>query len=79
VALTEALYLDLLSQGHDKIGVTLVMPGMVQSKIMHPEKTAPAALDGEIAARQKNQTLGALEALMRAGVEGGLPTSELAR
>ena len=79
VALTEALYLDLLSQGIDRIGVTLVMPGMVQSKIMQPEKTTPDALNAEIAAREANPTLGALEALMRAGVDAGLPTEELAR
>lgn len=79
VALTEALYLDLIAQGHAHIGVTLVMPGMVQSKIMHPEKTTPTGLEQEIAAREANPTLGALEALMRAGVDGGLPTEELAR
>lgn len=79
VALTEALYLDLASEGISTIGVTLVMPGMVQSNIMHPEKTGPAALQSELAARQDTPTLGALETLMRAGVDAGLPAPELAK
>lgn len=78
VALTEALYLDLQAEGIDTIGVTLVMPGMVQSKIMHPEKTGPAALQGELAARHDNATLKALEMLMRGGVDAGLPAATLA-
>ncbi len=78
VALTEALYLDLASQGIANIGVTLVMPGMVQSNIMYPEKTGPSALQAELCERQNNPVLGALEALMRTGVDGGLPAADLA-
>jgi NADP-dependent 3-hydroxy acid dehydrogenase YdfG len=78
VALTEALYLDLQAQGIANVGVTLVMPGMVQSKIMYPEKTGPAALQGELAARHDNATLKALETLMRGGVDAGLPAATLA-
>lgn len=79
VALTEALYLDLRAEGIDTIGVTLVMPGMVRSQIMRPEKTTPGPLGSEIAARGANRTLGALEAMMRAGVDSGLPAEALAR
>lgn len=78
VALSEALYLDLAAQGVPNIGVTLVMPGVVQSKIMFPEKTGPAALQGELTTRLGNPTLGALEQMMRAGVDAGLPADALA-
>ena len=78
VALSEALYLDLAAQSVPNIGVTLVMPGVVQSKIMFPEKTGPTALQGELEARQANTTLRNLEAGMRAGVDGGLPARDLA-
>lgn len=78
VALSEALYLDLAAQQVPNIGVTLVMPGVVQSRIMFPEKTGPAALQDELTARQGNVALRNLEAGMRAGVDGGLPASALA-
>jgi NAD(P)-dependent dehydrogenase (short-subunit alcohol dehydrogenase family) len=78
VALTEALYLDLAAEGICTIGVTLVMPGVVQSKIMFPEKTGPEALQGELGARLQNRTLGALEHFMRGAVDGGLPADDLA-
>ena len=78
VALSEALYLDLQSQGVPNIGVTLVMPGVVQSAIMFPEKTGPEALRDELAARLGNATLGAVENLMRQAVETGLPADEMA-
>lgn len=78
VALTEALYLDLLTQRIDHVGVTIVMPGVVQSQIMVPEKTGAAALRDQLKARRDNPVLAALEAVMRAGVEAGLPRGELA-
>ncbi len=78
VALTEALYLDLAAQGVANIGVTLVMPGVVQSRIMFPEKTSPPALGEALAARTKNPTLDALERMMRGAVDGGLPAADLA-
>jgi NAD(P)-dependent dehydrogenase (short-subunit alcohol dehydrogenase family) len=78
VALTEALWLDLAAQGVPNIGATVVMPGVVQSRIMFPEKTGPQALQGELAARKANPTLNALEAFMRQAVDTGLPASGLA-
>ena len=78
VALSEALYLDLAAQQVPNIGVTLVMPGVVQSGIMFPEKTGPAALQTELVARHANTPLRNLEAGMRAGVDSGLPASALA-
>lgn len=78
VALTEALYLDLLTQRIPNVGVTIVMPGVVQSRIMFPEKTGLDALQAELNARQGNAVLAALEATMRAGVDAGLPVAELA-
>ena len=78
VALSEALYLDLAAQQVPNIGVTLVMPGVVQSGIMFPEKTGPAALKAELETRHANTPLRNLEAGMRAGVDGGLPAAALA-
>jgi len=78
VALTEALWLDLATQGVPNVGATVVMPGVVQSRIMYPEKTGPAALQGELAARKANPMLNAVEAFMRQAVDAGLPASGLA-
>jgi NAD(P)-dependent dehydrogenase (short-subunit alcohol dehydrogenase family) len=78
VALSEALYLDLATQGVTNIGVTIVMPGVVQSMIMFPEKTGPSALQGELCARKSNPALDALERFMRDAVNSGLPASQLA-
>lgn len=78
LALTEALYLDLKAQGVRNIGVTVVMPGVIQSKIMFPEKTGPSALQGELKARLGNPALGALEEMMRHAVDTGLPADALA-
>lgn len=77
VALTEALYLDLLTQRVPNVGVTIVMPGVVQSNIMFPEKTGLESIQGELKARQDNPVLAALEATMRAGVDAGLPVTAL--
>lgn len=78
LALTDALYLDLLSQGHHQIGVTTVMPGVIQSKIMFPEKTGPKGLQAELGARLNNPVLGAIEGFMRQAVDAGLPAADLA-
>lgn len=78
VALNEALWLDLQTQGVPNIGVTIVMPGVVQSKIMFPEKTS-GALEGEVTARLANPVLAAVEAGMRDQVDNGLPRSELVK
>lgn len=78
LALTEALYLDLLAQGIDNIGVTIVMPGVIQSRVMFPEKTGPAALQAELNSRFENPTLKSLEHFMRNAVANGLPADELA-
>ncbi|MCB1683337.1 MAG: SDR family NAD(P)-dependent oxidoreductase [Pseudomonadales bacterium] len=78
VALTEALYLDLATEGIDNIGVTIVMPGMSRSDIMNPEKTGPAALREALDARLQNRNLRAIEEMMRSGVKEGLPAEDLA-
>jgi len=78
LALTEALYLDLAAQGVGNIGVTVVMPGVVQSRIMFPEKTGPASLQSELSSRLENPALGALEGFMRDAVDAGLPADALA-
>jgi len=79
VALSEALWLDLATQGVANIGVTLVMPGVVQSRIMFPEKTGPQALQAELAARKGNGVLDSVEAWMRQAVDAGLPAADLAK
>jgi len=77
VALSEALYLDLGAEQIDTIGVTIVMPGAVQSQIMFPEKTGPDALQTELLGRLKNPNLDALEKYMRRAVDDGLPAKDL--
>lgn len=77
VALTEALYLDLATQLVPNIGVTIVMPGVVQSRIMFPEKTGLDTLQTELKARHENPVLAALEAGMRSAVDAGLPVTDL--
>jgi NAD(P)-dependent dehydrogenase (short-subunit alcohol dehydrogenase family) len=79
LALNEALWMDLRSQGIPNIGVTVAMPGMTQSGIMSPEKTTPDGLQGEVATRMSNPVLKALETMMQAGVAGGLPAEALAK
>lgn len=76
VALSEALYLDLQTQRVPNIGVTIVMPGVVQSRIMFPEKTG-GALGDELRARHANPVLAAVEASMRTAVDAGLPREAL--
>ncbi|GGE00594.1 hypothetical protein GCM10011529_03550 [Polymorphobacter glacialis] len=78
VALTEALYLDLATQGIANIGVTIVMPGVVQSRIMFPERTGLDILQAELKSRHNNPVMAALEAGMRGAVDAGLPVAELA-
>jgi NAD(P)-dependent dehydrogenase (short-subunit alcohol dehydrogenase family) len=78
VALSEALYLDLKSQNVAHIGVTVVMPGFVQSQIMQPEKTGPASLREKLASRLQNPALAALERGMRQGVTSGMPPVQVA-
>jgi NAD(P)-dependent dehydrogenase (short-subunit alcohol dehydrogenase family) len=78
LALTEALYLDLAAQNITNIGVTVVMPGVIQSKVMFPEKSGPENLQTELSERLKNPTLNALEQFMREAVDSGLPADELA-
>jgi NAD(P)-dependent dehydrogenase (short-subunit alcohol dehydrogenase family) len=78
LALTEALYLDLAAEKIANIGVTVVMPGVIQSRIMFPEKTGPESIQSELKSRLENPTLNALEQFMRDGVDTGLPADELA-
>lgn len=77
LALTEALYLDLLSEGIENIGVTVVMPGMVRTQIMDPEKASPLNLDRS--SRHTNSTVRGIEKMMTAALNGAMPPEELAR
>jgi NAD(P)-dependent dehydrogenase (short-subunit alcohol dehydrogenase family) len=79
LALTEALHLDLLAEGIDNIGVTIVMPGMIRTSIMEPEKTSPAGLDLGRRARFENRTVRAMEKMMTGNLDGAMPPEALAR
>lgn len=79
LALTEALYLDLTTQGVSNIGVTIAMPGMVQTNIMSAQKPVLGELQTDIDNRKTNALLSALEKVMTSGVEDGVPADELAR
>jgi len=78
LALSEALYLDFGAQNIGNIGVTIAMPGFVQSQIMQPEKTGPQALLGRLKSRLENPALNALEKGMRKGVAAGMPAEAVA-
>lgn len=79
LALTEALYLDLLSEGIDNIGTTIVMPGMVRTQIMDPEKASPSALGLDRGARHANGTVRGIEKMMTAALDRAMPPEELAQ
>ncbi|WP_439621360.1 SDR family NAD(P)-dependent oxidoreductase [Hyphomonas sp.] len=79
VGLTEALYLDIQAQGIANIGVTIALPGMTQSGIMHPEKTTPGGLQEKVGKRKSNNILKTLEGLMTDGVKNGLAADDLAQ
>lgn len=71
LALTEALYLDLAAEAIENIGVTVVMPTIIQTGIMAPEKASPAELALAEGARFRNRTVRAMEQMMRGHVESG--------
>lgn len=74
VALTECLYLDLLSHQIPNVGVTLVMPGFIQSDVMNPDKVAPStAVAKELAGRLQDPVFNGIEMMMRQGVDAGMP------
>jgi len=79
VALTECLYFDIMTHRIPNIGVTLVMPGFVQSDVMNPEKVAPnAAVEKELKARLNDPVFNHMETLMRNGVAVGMPAATAA-
>ena len=71
LALTEALYMDLAAEGIGNVGVTIVMPSIIQTDIMAPEKASPAELALGQGARFKNRTVRAMEQTMRNHVASG--------
>lgn len=72
LAISEALHLDLQTQGYDQIGVTIAMPGLIQTHIIHSAiaARAPATSDARI---------DAIHAAMESGVDAGMPAHEAAR
>jgi len=79
LAITEALYLDLIAEGVGNVGVTVVMPGMVLTDIMNPEKASPAALGLDREARHANATVRGVEATMTNALDNAIAPEELAR
>jgi NAD(P)-dependent dehydrogenase (short-subunit alcohol dehydrogenase family) len=78
LAATEALYLDLAAESIGNVGVTVVMPGMVRTKIMEPEKASPEGLDLARRARFENRTVRSIERVMTGALERAMPPEELA-
>lgn len=79
VALTECLYQDLVTHQIPNVGVTLVMPGFVQSDVMNPDKIAPSpAVAKELAARLNDPIFNGIEGMMRQGVDVGMPAATAA-
>lgn len=79
LAITEALYLDLKAEGIENIGVTVVMPGMIRTAIMEPEKTSPAGLDLARRSRFENRTVRAMERMMIGNLDGAMSPQDLGR
>ena len=79
LALTEALHLDLQAEGIGNIGVTAVMPGMIRTAIMEPEKTSPAGLDLAKRSRFANRTVRAVERMMSGSLDAAMSPEDLAR
>ena len=79
LAITEALYLDLASEGIETVGVTVVMPGMVRTDIMNPEKVSPDALGLDREARHANATVRGVESTMTSALDRAMAPEELAR
>lgn len=71
LALTEALYLDLAAEGIGNVGVTVVMPTIIQTDIMAPEKASPSKLALAEGTRFKHRTVRAMEQMMRNHVASG--------
>lgn len=78
VAISEVLYHELRRAGHE-VGVTVVCPGLVETRMADNERNRPTALrnlpgiDEDRAVRFRDDLEG-----MRAAVAGGRPPSELA-
>ena len=68
VALTEALYLDLMAQKIDNIGVTLAMPGAVRSEILYSGDRHAFPM----AKREACGQLGGLDKFMKGAISNGM-------
>jgi short-subunit dehydrogenase len=79
LAATEALRLDLEAEGVRNVGVTIVMPGMIRTAIMEPEKASPASLELDRGARLENRTVRAAERMMSANLPTAMAPEDLAR
>lgn len=79
LALSEALYQDLVCEGMERIGVTVVMPGMVKSEILSPENSSPAELHLDRRSRFENRTVRGVERMMAAGMGAAMTPAEAAR
>lgn len=79
LAITEALYLDLIAEGIENIGVTVVMPGMIRTNIMDPEKATPASVSLDRDARHANATIRTVEETMVKALDHSISPEELAR
>lgn len=78
LALTEALYLDLIAEGIENVGVTIAMPGMIRTDIMTPEKTSPKALSLDRETRHVNATVRGIERMMAKSAETAMAPADLA-
>jgi NAD(P)-dependent dehydrogenase (short-subunit alcohol dehydrogenase family) len=75
LALSEALYLDLATLKIPNIGVTIVMPGVVQSAILAQPKEWAADPSANRPARAQNSVLAKMETALRDAVDTGMPSA----
>ena len=76
VALSEALYHELRIAG-GKVGVSVLCPAVVNTRIGESERNRPAGLENEADAGNPAQ-MAAMEQAFRAALAGGLPPDQVA-
>ncbi len=78
VGLTECLWHDLTARDLTRIGVTLVMPGYIQTDVMNPLKVSTGAIKAGLEKRLDDPFNDNVESMMRDGVAEGMPVATAA-
>jgi NAD(P)-dependent dehydrogenase (short-subunit alcohol dehydrogenase family) len=77
VSLSETLACELAIM-KAKIGVSVLCPGGVKTRVMECERNRPAEMQNAVAAESKHPVVAQAEAMLRQLVETGMPPSQVA-